>query len=148
MHASAWLYKSLALSFHSVGDSTSGLTVGALSSELITVSADWRTLGLKLGVEEWQLKVVERDHCSCKDKLVAALDKWLKMKTDTSWVDITDALKAMGEFALAMRVKDKYIGPATSKFTVLSAGNRLRFVAERKPRLCVMIPAICYAALQ
>ena len=94
------------------------LSVGALSSELVTVSAGWRALGLKLGVEEWQLKIVECDHSTCQDKLVATLDQWLRKKTDASWTDVARALKEMREFALAVRITDRYLGghlPSTSK---------------------------------
>ena len=72
------------------------------------VAADWRMLGRKLGLEEYQLKIIECENLAVAEKLVAALDEWLRKKPDASWADVIRALEIMRENTLVEKIRKKY----------------------------------------
>ena len=90
----------------------SSLSVQDLSSELVSVAVEWQDLGLRLGLQPWRLRQVEHDYSSCRDRLMACLDAWVRSKEDASWGDVVAALKEMEEHALAMKVEDVHCGMA------------------------------------
>lgn len=81
---------------------------GMLAVELQTVAADWRSLMLRLGLEQWQLRIISRDHPTVREQLESALDLWLRNKRDASWADVVCALEGMEEKVLASRIRTKY----------------------------------------
>ena len=82
----------------------------ALCNELASVS-DWRTLGLYLGVQDYELNQIERSHptegCSRWKEEIFSL--WLKHMPSASWGDVVGALRRMGENTEAERIELKYI---------------------------------------
>ena len=86
-----------------------------LSSELVSVAVEWQDLGLRLGLQPWQLSRVEHEHSSCRERLAACLDAWVRSKEGASWGDVVASLKEMGEHALAMKVEDGHCGVATRR---------------------------------
>ena len=79
-----------------------------LVEELHTVAADWWLLMLRLGLEQWQLKAIDRDHPTVREKLTTALDVWLQSSRNVSWLDIVHALRGMEEKVLASVIDTKY----------------------------------------
>ena len=88
-----------------------------LMYELRTVVADWWPFMLYLGLEQWQLKAIDRDHPTVREKLIFALDRWLNSKREASWTDIVSALRRMEEFeVLASRIEAVYCQSGPSKY--------------------------------
>ena len=81
-----------------------------LCNELASVS-DWRTLGLYLGVQDYELDQIERTHPTeghgrWKQETFSL---WLRRTPSASWRDVVGALRRMGESATAARIELKYI---------------------------------------
>ena len=81
-----------------------------LCSELTSIS-DWRTLGLYLGVKDYELDQIERSHPTegCRRWMQEAFSLWLKSTLSASWRDVVGALRRMGEKREAERIELKYI---------------------------------------
>ena len=94
--------------------------VKTLCNELVSVS-DWRTLGLNLGVQDYELDQIERSRSAegCDGWKRETFSLWLGRKSSASWQDVAGALQQMRENTVAERIKLKY--NITSKFhSVLS----------------------------
>ena len=68
---------------------------------------DWYNLGLKLGIECYDLEVIQADHTGVKAQTRAMFIKWLKICTTPSWKAIITALKKINEKSLANEVAAK-----------------------------------------
>ena len=81
-----------------------------LCSELISIS-DWRTLGLFLGVQDYELDKIERSHPTegCDGWKRETFSLWLRRTPSASWRDVVGALRRMGENTVAERIEQKYI---------------------------------------
>ena len=83
-----------------------------LCSELVSVS-DWRTLGLYLGVQDYELDQIERSHPTegCGRWKQETFSLWLQRKSSASWGDVVGALRRMGQNTEAERLELKFIVP-------------------------------------
>ena len=69
----------------------------------------WHKLGQKLGVEEFDLDVIEKDNPqNTEGALAAMLKKWLEITKDPTWRVIVDALEAIEENQLAKKLEIQY----------------------------------------
>ena len=95
-------------------------TLTELSNELVSI-VDWHSLGVKLGIEDYELDTIGRDYHGdnrcCKDKM---LSRWLRVTELPTWKAVVDALCLMGENAVAAKIKNKYCSSsiATGKATI------------------------------
>jgi len=98
------------------GTSSDTLKVDVLCDELSTVS-DWLQLGLKLGVPDYELNVIQRNHPfeGCSRWKLQVLKLWLQIKPNASWINLVRALQQMGERTLAKRIRQKYMRRGSSK---------------------------------
>ena len=72
-------------------------------------TTEWCKLGQKLGVEEFDLAVIEKDNPqNTQGALAAMLKKWLKITKDPTWREIVDALEAIKEIHLAAELETQY----------------------------------------
>ena len=89
------------------------LDTATLCNELVSVS-DWCTLGLYLGVKDYELDQIETSHPTggCGRWKQETFSLWLRCTPNASWGDVVGALRQMGENTLAERIELKYImGP-------------------------------------
>ena len=103
-------------------------TLKELSNALDSV-VDWFSLGVKLGVEDHELRTIERNYRGdgnerCKLEM---LSRWLQSGKLPTWKAIIDALHLMGERAVASKIQAKYYRPSTA--TTDTAGTYV-FVYE------------------
>ena len=93
------------------------LAMGAvLCRELISVS-DWRSLGLNLGVRDYELNEIERSHPTegCGRWRQETISLWLRRTPSASWETVVKALQKTRENTLAVRIHRKYIGGTACK---------------------------------
>lgn len=90
------------------------MNVQKLSNELSSVS-NWYQLGIKLGLQPYQLRQIEKEHPAeierCK---VEMLDLWQRNNPGATWRHIVTALKEMGELTAAERIQMNYVKGAAS----------------------------------
>ena len=84
-------------------------TLKELSNALDSV-VDWFTLGVKLELEDHELRTIERNYRGdgnerCKSEM---LSRWLRSTKLPTWKAIVDALQQMGEQAAASKIRAKY----------------------------------------
>ena len=117
------------------GTSSDTLKVDVLCDELSTVS-DWLQLGLKLGVPDYELDVIQRNHPfeGCGRWKLEVLKLWLQIKPSASWIYLVRALQQMGERTLAKRIRQKYMRRGSSKFSMQSCP----YTQEKSPILIVI----------
>ena len=90
-----------------------------LCNELVSVS-DWHTLGLYLGVQDYELDQIERS-CSaegCRRWKQETFSLWLKRTPSASWGDVVGALRRMRENTEAERIELKYIVHASKLYMI------------------------------
>ena len=87
-----------------------------LCRELISVS-DWRSLGLNLGVRDYELDQIESSHPTegCGRWRQKTISLWLGRASSASWENVIQALQMMGENRLPERIHQKYIGGTACK---------------------------------
>lgn len=107
---------SLLILFIAAGTSSDTLKVDVLCDELSTVS-DWLQLGLKLGVPDYKLEEIQRNHPfeGCSRWKLEVLKLWLQIKPNASWINLVRVLQQMGERTLAKRIRQKYTRRGSSK---------------------------------
>ena len=73
-------------------------------------TTNWFRLGMKLGVETFDLEVIERNkQLDVEGALQAMLRKWLQSSTkDPTWEAVVDALRAINEEELARKLEKKF----------------------------------------
>ena len=88
-------------------------TLKDLSNELNSV-VDWHSLGVKLGVQSYELSAIERDYhgdsVRCKHEM---LGRWLHSAKLPTWKAVADALWQMEERTLAVKIQAKYCSSST-----------------------------------
>ena len=97
--------------------STTGtLDTAILCNELIGVR-DWRSLGLNLGVRDYELDGIESSHPTegCSRWRQETFSLWLRCTPRASWENVVKALQTMRENTLAERIHRKYIGGTACK---------------------------------
>ena len=99
------------------GTSSDAMEVNVLWEELSTVS-NWYQLGLKLGVPDYKLDEIQRNHSSSRWKL-ETLKLWLQLRPNASWMNVVRALQRMEENTLAKRIRQKYMRRGSSKLLSL-----------------------------
>ena len=70
---------------------------------------NWQLLMINLGVKKFENDKIESNfRCDIDRQKQEAFDKWLRMKPDACWKDVTDALYEMEEITLASSLARKY----------------------------------------
>ena len=107
-----------------------------LSNALDSV-VDWFSLGVKLGLEDHELRTIERNYRGdgnerCKLEM---LSRWLRSDELLTWKAVVDALQQMGEHKVASRIQGKY---CSSTATTDAAGTCLLLHHQhRKDGFCI-----------
>ena len=71
--------------------------------------AKWFHLGVKLGIRQDALEVIERDRrCDTSGALMDMLRKWLQVCEDPTWVALVSAMREIGEGNCAKKLEDKF----------------------------------------
>ena len=83
-----------------------------LSSELHSVS-NWYQLGIKLGLQPYQLRQIEEETKDVERRKVEMLDLWLQSTLEASWKVLATALREIGEKRTAIRIEEKYLPAGT-----------------------------------
>ena len=96
------------------GTSSGTMEVNVLCEELSAVS-DWYQLGLKLGVPDYKLDEIQRNHSSTRWK-IETLKLWLQLNPNASWMSVVRALQRMKENTLAKMIRQKYMRRGSSKW--------------------------------
>ena len=94
-------------------------TLKELSNALDSV-VDWFTLGVKLGLEDHELRTIEHNYRGDRCKL-EMLSCWLRSGKLPTWKAVADAVHLMGEHAVATKIRAKYCSP--SAVTTDTAGT-------------------------
>ena len=85
------------------------------------VSADWYTLGLRLGYDAGKLNIIkESNHHVVEDCMRELLTLWLQKYPDKGWSDIAGALREMDRNDVAGEVTRQYILPSPGTCKCLS----------------------------
>ena len=90
-------------------------TLKELSNALDSV-VDWFTLGVKLELEDHELRTIEQNYRGdgnerCKLEM---LSRWLRSGKPPTWKALADALHLMGEHAVASKIQAKCCSPSTA----------------------------------
>ena len=95
------------------------LSVQLLSCELQSVS-NWYVLGIRLGLEPYQLNQIEEKTTDIARRKIEMYDLWLRAIFGASWSHIVTALREMGEITTAERIQQKYgvTGTCTASYNV------------------------------
>ena len=82
-----------------------------LLNTLNPVAPKCLVLGLQLGLNDSQLRIIERDYRKCQDQLREIISERLRQESPLTWPDIARALRAesVGECRLANEIENKYI---------------------------------------
>ena len=82
----------------------------SICNELTSIY-DWNTMGLNLGVQDYELAKIQRSHPTegCDGWKRETISLWLRRTPNSSWKDVVGALQQMGENTLAERIEQKYI---------------------------------------
>ena len=103
-------------------------TLKTLTCEL-DFDEKWHKLGVNLGLQEDQLCEIERNYTDNSHRKTEVLRHWLENAKNPSWKAVFDALRQMGEYMVALKIKTKYsIGMCLSllsTFSQQSLGTRL-----------------------
>lgn len=80
-----------------------------LYNYLIPICTTWRRLGVNLGLEEYELSLIDCDGNKMEDKLLAVLSQWRRKNTEDepyTWRTIIDVLKrpSLKELSLARKI--------------------------------------------
>ena len=91
------------------------------------MSHKWFSIGLRLGVAEYQLMLIKIDRHGVEERMRTMLDHWLNNAAVPSWKVLVDALKAptVGESRLANELEERHCFPeghsSLGKWEVLKA---------------------------
>ena len=83
-------------------------TLRQLSGALQPVSANWRMLGIRLGLTYTELGTIRKDRCM--DDL---LSKWLQKYPNKGWSNIISALRKLDRNDVADRVESQFSSPSS-----------------------------------
>lgn len=90
------------------------LTLKDLSNELVKVT-DWHTLGIKLEVEDHELKVIQERYHDPLRRKHEVLSRWLHKGHNCTWRKVVEVLIQMGELVIADVIKLKYLTLTTGR---------------------------------
>ena len=83
-------------------------TLRELSNALDSV-VNWYSLGVKLGVENRELRTIEQNyHGDNQRSKLEMLVRWLGHAKLPTWKTVADALYQMGEFTVALKIQTKF----------------------------------------
>ena len=90
-----------------------------LSNALYSV-ADWYSLGVKLGLQDHELRTIEQNYRGdderCKHEMLSC---WLRTAKLPTWKAVADALHVMGEHTVVAKIQAKYCSSSTDTGTCL-----------------------------
>ena len=69
---------------------------------------DWHSLGVKLNLQGYQLREIERNYDENNRRKNEVLDLWLRNTRNPSWEPVVQALYEMKEKVLADNIRTKY----------------------------------------
>ena len=84
------------------------LTLKDLSNEVVKVT-DWHTLGIRLEVEDHELKVIQEQYDDPQRRKNEVLSRWLHKGNNCTWRKVVEVLMQMGEMVVADAIKLKYL---------------------------------------
>ena len=87
-------------------------TLRELSNELKSVE-DWHLLGVKLGMEDYELRTIESNYHGNERRKHEMFAKCLRGAKRLTWKAVADALHEMGEFAVAGNIQEKHCSSIT-----------------------------------
>ena len=77
-------------------------------------AADWKDIGIELGLELEDLAIIEKDHPSnCVSCFQSMIDKWLKLTVTATWKDLEVALTNVNRQKLDLDPVDDVYGMET-----------------------------------
>ena len=83
-------------------------TLKELSNALDSV-VNWYSLGVKLGVEDRELRTIEQNHRGDNERSkLEMLSRWLSHAKLSTWKTVADALYQMGEYTIALKIQTKF----------------------------------------
>ena len=103
--------------FFSVPTAPTTPTLKELSNALDSV-VNWFSLGVKLGLEDHELRTIEQNNRGDRCKL-EMLSCWLRSGKPPTWKAIIDALQLMGEHTVAAKIQAKHCSSSTDTGTCL-----------------------------
>ena len=68
---------------------------------------EWFSVGLQLGVTEYELKIIEQDYSRLKDRKTKMFSAWLRTCRNANYHDLIKALDAAGESKAAQQIRAK-----------------------------------------
>ena len=72
-------------------------------------TVQWHRVGLKLGVQQYDLDVIEKDRShDTNGALLDMLRKWLRECENPTWGAVVKAMKEIGEVREAKRLQDMF----------------------------------------
>ena len=103
-----------------------------LLNTLNPVASKCLALGLQLGLNDSQLRIIERDYRKCQDQLREIISERLRQESPLTWHDIARALRAesVGERRLASEVENKYINHLPPPASVALQVNTISLVTS------------------
>ena len=72
--------------------------------DLIEV-VEWYSVGLQLGVKEYELKSIEQDYPRLKDRKREMFSAWLRTCSNINYHDLINALDAVGESKAVQQIR-------------------------------------------
>ena len=98
-----------------------------LALELDRISwAEVKAMAIQLDMEYTTLSNISTANQETSDRIVCAMDTWLKTDPRASWKKIVKALKATNKIVLAQEIEKKYIfktSPSTAGSSIALAGT-------------------------
>ena len=88
-------------------------TLKTLKEALKSV-VNWHSLGVSLGIEDYQLRTIENTYYHGERCMTETLIFWLKSTTNPTWKDVAEALDQMDEHRVADEIRRKYITSITT----------------------------------
>ena len=84
--------------------------LGAVLDEVIDVKAQWKVIGLQLGVSIGDLKAIGADGKDVEEKLIETLTMWLQSGKNTTWKALAEAMgsKSVKHEALMRKILEKH----------------------------------------
>ena len=83
---------------------------------ILTEVLDWYNLGTKLGLPDYKLGEICRDHTGTVRQRQEMIIKWLAYDTEASWNKLARALEEIGMRVVAKEILDKYVSGYKSMF--------------------------------
>ena len=82
--------------------------------------ADWHTLGVKLGVEDYKLREIEEQYHDPQRRKHEMLAKWYRKGQNCTWRRVVEVLMLMGEMVVADTIRLKYLTVTTGRCSTVN----------------------------